>query len=86
MSVPFNPFESYFDPAGRPTMQGQQLLARLGALLPPGGLPGYVLAKVTATDYDTEWAELSGSGSGSFLFDDGDASGGGEFVLEEGGA
>ena len=99
MSLLFSPFEAYFDTAGRPTAAGQQLLARINSLfggvdasvaalhgIPDGGVAGQVLAKQTATDYDADWVSLAGSGSGSFVFDDGTASAGGSFILEEGAA
>lgn len=104
MTLLFNPFERYFDDAGRPTAQGQQLLASINTLLstiegdiaaigavngiPDGGATGQVLAKVTAADYDADWVDVAApGGSGTFIFDDGDAFGGGtEFTLDDGGA
>lgn len=35
-----------------------------GGNVPPGGLTGQVLAKKSATDYDTEWVDQSGGGGG----------------------
>jgi hypothetical protein len=97
MTVLYTPFDSYFDAQGRPTMAGQHLLSRIASALsavegdvagfrglPDGGTAGQVLTKTTATDYDADWATLALSGS--FEFDDGTASGGGGFILEDGGA
>lgn len=101
MTLLFTPFEQYFDQSGRPTAQGQQLLARINTLfntvetdiaglhgIPAGGATGQVLAKTTAASYDANWVNVAASGgSGTFNFDDGDAAGGGvEFMIEDGGA
>ena len=100
MTVLYTPFDSYFDAQGRPTLAGQHLLSRIASVittiegdvaglgglhgLPDGGSAGQVLTKTTATDFDADWANIAISGT--FEFDDGDASGGGGFIIEDGGA
>jgi hypothetical protein len=74
MSLLFSPYASYFDAKGRPTAEGQELLARLNQILttlesefgglngiPAGGTSGQVLTKTTATDYDADWAPVAGA-------------------------
>lgn len=98
MTLLFSPFESYFDAQGRPNALGQQLLAQINTLfasvnaeidgfqgIPDGGTTGQVLTKLSATDYAADWQTIA-IGSGTFMFDDGTASAGGTFELEDGGA
>jgi hypothetical protein len=100
MTLLFSPLEQYFDAQGRPTAMGQQLLARINTMIgaveadvaaltgiPDGGTDGQVLTKLSDADYDADWQTIVISGgSGSFIFDDGTASAGGAFELEDGGA
>lgn len=48
-----------------------------GVGVPAGGTTGQVLAKTSATDYDTEWATPAATGSGVLLLESGDSVPGG---------